>query len=37
VTCTVGGEHERHISVLVREPGSIPAYICEGHIYMGFK
>lgn len=33
----VGGEHERRLSVLVREPGIIPAYICEGHICMGLK
>lgn len=30
--CIVGGEHEGCISVLVREPGSVPAYICEGNI-----
>jgi hypothetical protein len=28
----VGGEHEGCICVLVIEPGSIPANICEGNI-----
>lgn len=37
MTCIVGREHERRISVLVREPGIIPTYICEGHIYVGLK
>ena len=32
MTCIVGGEHEGRVSVLVREPGSIPTYICESHI-----
>jgi hypothetical protein len=32
VMCIVGGEHEGRISVLVREPGCVPAYICEGNI-----
>lgn len=37
MTCIVGGEHEVCISVLVREPGSMPAYSCEGNVQVGLK
>jgi hypothetical protein len=33
----MGGEDEVCISVLVREPGSMPAYSCDSNVQMGLK